>query len=131
MAKPQGLLTAAQIEIMEVIWQQGKTGATVAEIWQAISAKRDVARTTVLTMVNRLEHRGWLLRKHGDRGLHYIAARGKEGVTRQMAAQFVDEMFGGSAVELVRSLLGTQQITWEEIRRLRELLDQMDAGEPS
>ena len=129
MNQPHGSLTGPQLEIMEIIWRGGKTGATVAEIWQALSAHREVARTTVLTMVNRLEQRGWLIRREAVGGLHFVAARGKEEATSRIAGQFVEEMFGGSAAELVKSLLGSQQITSEEIQRLREMLDQSQKGE--
>ena len=43
-----------------------------------------------------------------------------------MAAEFVDQLFGGSAVQLIQSLLGTEQITPAEIRRLRRVLDQVE-----
>jgi predicted transcriptional regulator len=131
MTEPHGSLTGAQYEIMEVIWRCGKAGATVAEVWQALSARREVARTTVLTMVNRLEQRGWLRRKEAANGLHFVALRGKDEAAGQIAGRFVEEMFGGSAAELVKSLLGSQQITYEELRRLRELLDQSEKGESS
>ena len=97
-----------------------------------MAAHRDVARTTVLTMVNRLERRGsGSRRKEAANGLHFLASRTKEEATGQIAGQFVEAMFGGSAAELVKSLLGSQQITPQEIRRLRDLLDQSEEGEPS
>jgi predicted transcriptional regulator len=123
-AQPQGSLTPNQVEIMEVVWAAGEEGATIAQIWQALSARRAVARTTVLTQVTRLENRHWLVRRESDHGIHFVAARSKETAAGQIAARFVQEMFGGSASGLVRSLLGSDQITPEELRRLRELLDQ-------
>ena len=59
MAKPDtSPLTAAQREIMEIVWARGEV--TVAGVREALSAKRDVARNTVQTMMVRLEDRGWL-----------------------------------------------------------------------
>src|SRR5437763_534664 len=49
-------LSAAQLEIMNVVWGRGE--ATVAEVWRALSARRKVARNTVLTMLARLEEEG-------------------------------------------------------------------------
>ena len=40
---PEGNLTPAQHEIMEVVWERGRAGATVAEIWEAVSQTRQVA----------------------------------------------------------------------------------------
>ena len=40
MGRPEGRLTPAQHEIMEVVWQAGEPGATVSEIWIAIASSR-------------------------------------------------------------------------------------------
>ncbi|MFB3111017.1 MAG: BlaI/MecI/CopY family transcriptional regulator [Gemmatimonadales bacterium] len=63
MVVPEGNLTPAQYEILQVIWGGDEEGATVAEIWQEISKLRSVGRTTVLNLVDRLEKRGWLTRR--------------------------------------------------------------------
>ena len=73
MTLPEGNLTPAQFEIMEIVWNHGRKGATVAEIWQATSQTRDVARTTVLNLVDRLERRGWLKRRRGKGVNHFVA----------------------------------------------------------
>jgi predicted transcriptional regulator len=117
------------LEILDAVWARGAEGATVAEIWQELSARRPVARTTVLTMVTRLEQRGWLVRTEGTRGHRYSAACDKAEATGQVCAQFVDEVFDGSATELLRSLLGSGRITRAEVRRLREMLDRLGRGE--
>jgi BlaI family penicillinase repressor len=122
MAKPQGTLTGAQLEIMEAVWAGGRRGVTVAEIWDRISRSRHVARTTVLTLVRRLQQRGWLARKKDSRSYRYSASRSRERATGRLAARFVDEFFGGSAAELVMSLLGSNRIGPKELKRLRDAL---------
>lgn len=123
MADPDGTLTAAQHEILEVIWGSGKSGATIAEIWGAIGQQRSVARTTILNQVDRLEKRGWLKRyEHAD-GFRYIASQPRQQVARGLAVEFVDSFFGGSASELVMSLLGSKKLSAAEISRLKALLD--------
>ena len=119
---PQGTLTPAQYEIMEVVWDAGRAGASVADVWQAISTRRGVARTTVLNLVDRLEKRGWLRRKDQDGANRYVAAVTKVRTNSALASGFVQEFFGGSASNLVMSLLGTQQLDAAEIERLRRLL---------
>ena len=122
MAKPEGTLTGAQLEIMEAVWAGGRRGATVAEIRDHVCRTRDVARTTVLTLVRRLQQRGWLVRKKDGRSHRYSASRSRELATGRLAAEFVDEFFGGSAAELVMSLLGTNRIGPGELKRLRDAL---------
>jgi predicted transcriptional regulator len=122
MPNPEGSLTSAQHEILEVIWESGAQGATVAEIWQAIGARRDVGRTTVLNLVDRLEKRGWLVRRDRQTPCHYLAALGREETAALLARDFVDDFFGGSAGNLVMSLLGAQRLKPEEIERLGRVL---------
>lgn len=119
---PEGALTPAQFEIMEVVWNHGRRGATVAEIWQEVSQARDVGRTTVLNLVDRLERRGWLKRRGGRGANRFIAALSREKTASLLAGDFVNDFFGGSASELVMSLLGSRRLSTDEILRLRELL---------
>ena len=123
MAKPQGTLTAAQHEILDVIWNRPSAGATVTDIWHAIGQQREVTRTTVLNQVDRLEKRGWLRRKKHEDGFRYVATLSRDQAARSMAEEFIDCFFGGSASELVMSLLGSKKLKRSEIARLRDLLD--------
>lgn len=123
MPDPEGTLTAAQHEILEVVWSSPSNGATVSEIWHAIGEQRDVTRTTVLNQVDRLEKRGWLRRRKHKDGFRYVATRNRGQAARSLTEEFVDSFFGGSASELVMNLLGSKKLKPEEIARLRDLLD--------
>ena len=123
MANPQGSLTSAQHEIMEVIWERAEEGATVAEIWQAITARRRVGRTTILNLVDRLEKRGWLVRRDRQKPCHYLAALGREETAAILARDFVNDFFGGSAGNLVMSLSGSRRLKPQEVEHLRHLLE--------
>ena len=127
MTPPEGNLTPAQHEIMEAVWRRGKVGATVAEIWQDISAKRSVTRTTVLNQVDRLEKRRWLTRHQKDGTFRYTASVDRESAAEQLARDFVDDFFAGSAGNLVMSLLDARRLEPDDIRRLRHLLDSVSA----
>ena len=122
MQKPAGSLTSAQHEIMAVVWENGAQGASVTEIWQAIAAQRRVGRTTILNLVDRLERRGWLVRRDREKPCHYLAALGREETAALLARDFVDDFFAGSAGNLVMSLLGSQRLKPEEVEQLRRIL---------
>jgi predicted transcriptional regulator len=126
MSGPEGKLTPTQHEILESVWAAGPNGATIAEIWEAISAKREVARTTILNLVDRLEKRGWLTRRKTKGAFRYRAAADRDTTARAMAGEFVDEYFGGLADQLVLSLLGGKRLRPEDLERIRRLLDQAD-----
>ncbi|GAB4137676.1 MAG: BlaI/MecI/CopY family transcriptional regulator [Planctomycetaceae bacterium] len=120
---PEGNLTSAQYEIMDVVWRHGRTGATVAEIWEAVSETRSVARTTVLNLVDRLEKRNWLKRRQRKGTYHYTATVSRKKTSELLAGEFIDDFFGGSATDLVMSLLGSKQLSTDELNQLRKLLD--------
>ncbi len=126
MPEPKGSLTAAQYEIMAVVWKAGDAGVTVAEIWQVIAEARTIGRTTVLNQVDRLEKRGWLWRLPGDGATRFRAALSKEDASRQLVAGFVSDYFDGSSADLVSALLGSDAgaLTKREVERLRKLLEQ-------
>lgn len=124
MVTPEGKLTPAQYEIMDLVWQAGPAGATVSELWEAIGRRRDVLRTTVQNLVDRLEKRRWLKRAKGAGGYRYAATTGRVETARSLAEDFVDEFFAGSASELVMSLFGSKRLTQDDLARLQALLDE-------
>lgn len=57
--RPEGSLTPAQFEILQLLWE-AERGLSAAEIWEAIRENRDVSRTTISNLVDRLENEtGW------------------------------------------------------------------------
>jgi|RhiMethySRZTD1v2_1073278.scaffolds.fasta_scaffold566008_2 predicted transcriptional regulator len=116
-------LTSVQLEILEVVWSKGKEGATVAEIWEELQKGRELARTTVLTLVQRLERRGWLVAETSARAHRFRATRPREHARRRVLKDLVDGLFGGSPSALVASLLGSRKIERKEVEHLKALLD--------
>jgi BlaI family penicillinase repressor len=124
--KPDAALTAVQFGILQVVWDR-PDGATVAEIWDAMPKGRDVARTTVLNLVSRLDKRGWLKRRKCDGVFRYTATIDRDTATATFAGKFVDDFFDGSAKDLVMSLLGSKRISQAEVDELRQLLQNAGA----
>jgi BlaI family transcriptional regulator, penicillinase repressor len=123
---PEGKLTPVQFEIMQLIWSSAE-GMTIGEIWEAIRTGRDVSRTTVLNLVDRLEKRGWLKRRKDEGVFRYAAAVERQSAKSQLAADFVQEFFDGSAANLVMSLLGSQRISKADIQRMKRLMDEKES----
>ena len=126
MALPKGNLTAAQYEIMAVVWNAGALGVTVADIWQKIGESRAIGRTTVLNQVDRLEKRGWLRRLTGEGPTRFRATLSQQDASQQLVAGFLTDYFQGSTVDLMSALLGSDAgtLTRKDVDRLRKLLDQ-------
>ena len=124
MADAKGTLTPEQFEILQVLWDSGNDGATVAEIWNRISQRRTVGRTTILKQVQRLEERDWVSRLTGDKVARYLATEDREKASGRLVGEFVEDFFAGSVDDLVLSLLGTRSLSREEVRRLRQIIDE-------
>ena len=122
-------LSDAQLEIMNLVWEQGET--TVADVWRDLSGRRDVARNTVLTLMTRLEEKGWLARRAEGNPHKYRAALPRKATLGGMVKRLVDSAFGGSADGLVMALLDGRGVSSEEAERIRRMIDACEQQDPS
>lgn len=120
-------LTTAQLAIMQIVWEHGECSVTF--LWERLAETRDVARNTVLTMIQRLERRGYLSARAEGRAFLYRARVQRGRTERSRVKDLVDQVFDGSAERLVRSLLGEGMLDPEELSRLRGVLDEATARE--
>jgi predicted transcriptional regulator len=123
-------LSDAQIEIMNVIWDS-PDGAGVNDVWKALSAKRQLARNTVQTVLVRLEEKGWLSHRDGEKaGFIYFARRPRNSTLRGMVTKLVETAFAGSADDLVMALIQGRGVSREEARRIRGMIEQAERSKP-
>ena len=115
MGKPDKL-TALELDIMKVLWECGP--ANVQTVQQKLP--RPLAYTTVQTMLNILLRKGKAKRSLKDRAYFYRPAVTQAQVVRQTVSDVVDRLFGGSAEDLVMSLVETRQLTPEQFARLEK-----------
>ena len=130
MPTPEGKLTVAQFEILRLTWNT-TGGLTIGEIWDAIRSRRDVSRTTVLNLVDRLAKRGWLKRKKDRDVYRYFPTVDRSAAEQQMAVEFLDDFFQGSPSNLLMSLLGSKRISKEDADRVKRLIENGSAPAPS
>jgi predicted transcriptional regulator len=114
-------LSEAQLELMQLIWELDET--TVGEVWRRLSARRRVARNTVLTLMERLVKKGWLERRADGHVYRYSAAVPRQATLGRIVRRLVDTAFGGSADGLVAALLDERGVTAAEAERIRKLID--------
>jgi predicted transcriptional regulator len=121
-------LSEAQLEIMKVVWDRGEV--TVADVWKAVASGRKVSRNTVLTMLTRLEEKGWLSRDDEGHAHRYRATVPREVTLGTMIGRLVDTAFGGSAEGLVMALLNGRGVSREEARRIRTMISRAEGKKP-
>ncbi len=111
-------LTRLELEIMHVLWETG--AANVQTVQQQL--KRELAYTTVQTMLNILHRKGKVKRTLKDRAYFYKPVVSRDQVVSHTISDMVDRLFGGSAESLVMSLVETKHLTPEKLDRLNKLL---------
>jgi BlaI family penicillinase repressor len=112
-------LTKLELQIMQVIWKLGVS--SVKDVQEGLP--QQLAYTTVQTMLNILERKGKLRRKLRGRAYVYSATVTEAKASRHAVRDLVDRMFGGSADELVMSLIKSRQI---DPRRIAELTRRLE-----
>ena len=115
-------LTPHELDIMKLVWEREE--ATVRDVYEALRARRRIAYTSVLTMMNVLERKGHLRKRAEGRSFAYQAARPRGQVVRAMVREFVQRVFNGAAEPLLVQLLEDRRLTKAELealaRRVRE-----------
>ncbi len=119
-------LSELQLALMKVIWQRGD--ASTAEVTEALQTERDLAHTTVATLLTRLEKRGLLCASRDGRQLRYRAAVSEPQVQRSMVSGLLGRLFGGNPRALLSHLLREEEIGAEDLDQLRALLDRQADG---
>jgi BlaI family transcriptional regulator, penicillinase repressor len=111
-------LTPLETEIMNVLWEISP--ATVQTVQQRLP--RELAYTTVQTMLNVLVRKKKARRTLKDRAYYYRPAVKRDQVAGSAVKDLIDRLFGGSAESLVMSLLESRQLTPEKLERLQRML---------
>src|ERR1043166_1438403 len=117
-------LTPLELEIMHVLWETGP--ANVQSVQQHL--ERELAYTTVQTMLNILHRKGKVKRTLKERAYFYRPAVSRTQVVSQTVGDLVERLFGGSAENLVMSLLETKHLTAAKLARLNRLLQEKSDG---
>jgi BlaI family penicillinase repressor len=118
-------LSQSQREIMEIVWDRGEVSAS--DVREVLAAKRDLARNTVRTLLERMEVKGWLTHREEGRTYLYAAAQPREASIGQKVLEVVEHICGGSPETLVTALLDYRGLRPDELKRIRQLLDQAHA----
>ena len=117
----------AELEILRLLWADGPQ--TVRELHRAVRRQRDVAYTTVLKTLQVMTEKGLVTRDESARSHVYAAAVPEGAVKRRLVSDLLDRAFDGSAAGLVMQALSAKRASPEELRQIRELLDELKRGE--
>jgi predicted transcriptional regulator len=112
--------TDRELDVMSVLW--GVTSATVAEVRERLTD--DLAYTTVLTVLRTLEQKGYVRHTGEGRAHRYHPLVKRAAAGRTALRRLVKKVFDGSPELLMTQLVSDTNLTDEELRRLRRVLEE-------
>ncbi len=122
MARPPSRYpTEFELEILKILWRDGP--ATVREVREALARSRELAYTSVMTIMGIMTKKKYLARSMQGASYVYRARISERATIRRMLRDLVERAFGGSATAVMLNLLETADIDEAEIRKLRELIN--------
>src|SRR5207245_539699 len=124
MRKPQPTLTTQELAILKVVWRLGT--ATVRDVYEAVLETRRVAYTTVMTMMNILETKGYLKKEKADRAYRYRPAHPERAVITSMVHEFVNRVFDGASRPLLLHLVTDRCLSDEDKEELLRLIKEAE-----
>ena len=113
--------TELELEILKIVWQVEP--ATVRQVRDALASVRDLAYTTVMTVMSIMADKGYLKRKKNGRSYVYEAVYREQKASRNMLQDVIDRVFGGSTTAVLQHLLESSEIDDEELRKIRSLIN--------
>ena len=124
MRKAHPTLTPQELAIMKVVWRLEE--ATVREVYEALRARREIAYTTVMTMMKILEEKGYLKKTREERAYLYRPTQPRHQVVGAIVRDFLDRVFDGAAAPLLLHLAKEGNLSKDERRLIRRLAEEID-----
>ena len=118
--------TDREMAILGVLWEKGPS--TVREVHETLDADSQTGYTTTLKLMQIMVEKGLLAREDDEhkRGHVYRPALSEERTQKQLIQDLLDRVFAGSAEKLVMRALSARKVSPKELKRIREMLDQME-----
>ncbi|HUF70610.1 MAG TPA: BlaI/MecI/CopY family transcriptional regulator [Longimicrobiales bacterium] len=113
-------MTDLQLAVMRAVWDVGP--ATLAELHADLSRERELAPTTVGTLLSRLRKQQLVSATRRGRQLVYSANVSEWEVRGTLLRRLMARLFGGDSVALVQHLLASDSIGKEDVQRIRALI---------
>jgi BlaI family penicillinase repressor len=117
------VLSDLQLDLMRVLWRGG--ALSVAEVTEAL-ADRDLAHTTVATLLSRLEKRGVVEASRDGRMLVYRPCVTEAQVRRTMVSSLIAQVFRGDPKALLAHLVSEREVAQGDLEQVRALLQRAD-----
>ena len=117
-------LTDLQLAIVRLLWERGE--CTVVEVQEGLVPQRDLAQTTVATLLSRLEKRGMVSHRVAGRQFLYRAEVSEPAVRQSMVGELTEMLFAGRPTALISHLITERDIDASELDEVKRLIAQAE-----
>jgi predicted transcriptional regulator len=118
--KKSNTLTEAELRLMKILWRRGESAVT--DLVAALPDGESLAYNSVLTTIRILEQKGYVEHRQEGRAFVYRACVAEQDAGRSEVRNVMNRFFGNSREKLVLSLLGDEEISPDELERLKEAI---------
>ena len=109
---------------MKVVWKLDQ--ATVRDVYEQLRATRDIAYTTVLTMMKILEQKGYVKKTKADRAFVYRPVHARQQVLGGMVREFIDRVFDGASRPMLLHLVKETKLSEKERKALLRAIEEVE-----
>jgi predicted transcriptional regulator len=114
-------LTEAELRLMKLLWQRGESA--VGDLVAAMPKDASLAYNSVLTTIRILEQKGYVRHRQEGRAFLYSPCVAEQEASRSEVRHMMRRFFGDSRERLLLSLLGDDEVTPAELKRLKDAID--------
>lgn len=116
-------LGETEMEVLHHVWDMGE--ATVKQVRKRILEKRQVAYTTIMTVMKNLAEKGYL--KYRKEGVTYVYSPAQEpdSVRSNLVKELIKKVFKGSPKELIQTLVESEDLNKKDLSEIKQMIDQM------
>ena len=117
-------LSRQELEIMKLIWRLDKEEVTVRDVYEELRLRRRIAYTSVMGTMQSLDRKGFLRKWKEGRAHIYRPTRPRDEVVREVVADLVERVFGGSSEALMLHLVERHDISRDKLRELEQMIEE-------
>ncbi|EMS72000.1 BlaI/MecI/CopY family transcriptional regulator [Ruminiclostridium cellobioparum] len=112
----------SELKVMDILWKEGDT--TAKRIAEILTRQVGWSKTTTYTVIKKCIEKGAIRRYDPNFVCHPLVTREQ---TRELEiTEFINKMYDGAADQLVASILGRKNLSLEEIKRLKEIVNKLE-----
>jgi predicted transcriptional regulator len=115
-------LTEVELELMNAIWDLGE--CTVKDVQTVLQKDRDLAYTSVATIMKILEQKGILNSRKNDRAHTYRSLISRAEYESTSLRHLAKNLFQSDPSSMVMRLLNDNKLSKEELQAIRRILDE-------